>query len=252
MSWLDRAASPIPERLAPLLEAMSGAGRLETEASLRLLDERGVYEKDDLNRALYDETEASDVREVAAWVLGRVGDRRDSTTLARSLGDLQPSVVRRAAVQALGLLPSRAASYALIARLDEDPELEVRAAAAAALGTGLRSRLASRRGVDALCRRLTDPAEDDEVRGFSAEALGHVLAYGPRSVKPLGVLRAALTDPSPDVRFWAAFALGQAGDISDVARLQQLEADGTEVFGGATVADEARDSIEQIRAREAS
>jgi HEAT repeat protein len=246
MSWLDRAASPIPERLAPVLEAMSEAARSQTEADLRLLDERGVYDKRDLNRALYDETETSHVREVAAWVLGRVGDRRDSTTLARSLGDLQPCVVRRAVVQALGLLQSPAASDALIERLDEDRDHEVRAAAAASLGT-----LASRRGVDALCRRLADPSEDDEVRGFSAEALGHVLAYGRRSAKPLEVLRTALSDPSPNVRFWSAFALGEAGDISDVARLQQLQADATEVFGGAIVADEARESIEQIRARTA-
>jgi HEAT repeat protein len=230
MSWLDRAASPIPERLAPVLEAMPEAGRSQTEADLRLLDERGVYDKGDLTRALYDETETSHVREVAAWVLGRVGDRRDSTTLARSVGDLQPRVVRRAAVQALGLLPGPAASDALIERLDEDREHEVRAAAAAALGT-----LGSLSGI----------------RGFSAEALGHVLGYGPRSVKPLEVLRAALSDPSPNVRFWAAFALGEAGDMSDVARLQQLQADGTEVFGGATVADEARESIKQIRARTA-
>jgi HEAT repeat protein len=246
MSWLDRAASPIPERLAPVLEAMPEAGRAQTEADLQALDERGVYDKGDLHRALDDEAETSDVREVAAWVLGRVGDRRDSATLARSVGDLQPSAVRRAAVQALGLLSSPAASDALISRLDEDPEHEVRAAAAAALGT-----LASPKGADALCRRLADPSEDDEVRGFAAEALGHVLAYEPRSGKPLKVLRAALTDPSPNVRFWTAFALGEAGDISDVARLQQLEADGAEVFGGATVADEARESIEQIRTRTA-
>jgi HEAT repeat protein len=170
-------------RLAPLLKAMPEAGRLETEAGLRLLDDRGIYEKGDLHRALHDETEASPVREVAAWVLGRAGDRRDSTTLARSLADLQPSAVRRAAVEALGLLPSPAASDALLARLDEDREHEVRAAAAAALGT-----LASRRGVDALCRRL---------------------------------------------------------------RLQQLEADAAVVFDGATVADEARESIKQIKARTA-
>jgi hypothetical protein len=244
MSWLERAASPIPERLAPVLEAMPEAARSKAEADLRLLDERGLYGKDDLHRALYDQTETSLVREVAAWVLGRVGDRRDSTTLARSVGDLEPSAIRRAAVQALGLLPSPAAIDALISRLDEDPEQEVRSAAAAGLGT-----LASRKGVDALCRRLADPSEDDEVRGFCAEALGHVLAYEPRSVEAVQVLRAALTDPSSSVRFWAAFALGEAGDISDVGRLQQLEADAVEVFGGATVADEARQSIEQIRAR---
>lgn len=223
---------------------MAEAGRLETEAGLRLLDERGVYDKGDLNRVLYDETEGSHVREVAAWVLGRVGDRRDSTTLARSVRDLEPHVVRRAAVQALGLLPSPAASEALIERLDRDREHEVRAAAAAALGT-----LGSRSGVDALCQRLADRSEDDQVRGFSAEALGHVLAYGPPSVEPLEVLRAALSDPSPNVRFWTAFALGEAGDTSDVARLHKLQADATEVFGGATVADEARESIERIRTR---
>jgi HEAT repeat protein len=227
-----------------VLEAMSEAGRLETEAGLRLLDERGVYDKGDLHRALYDETETSHVREVAAWILGRAGDRRDSTTLARSLEDLEPSAIRRAAVEALGLLPGPAANDALISRLDEDPEHEVRAAAAAALGT-------LRKGADALCRRLADANEDDEIRGFSAEALGHVLAHGPRSVKPLEILRAALNDPSPNVRFWAAFALGEAGDMDDVPRLQQLEADAAEVFGGATVADEARESIKQIRARAA-
>jgi HEAT repeat protein len=246
MSWLDRAASPIPERLAPVLAGMPGAGRSETEAVLRLLDERRVHDKAGLHRVLNDETEASPVREVAAWVLGRAGDRRDSTTLARSLEDLQPSRVRRAAAQALGLLPSPAATDALISRLDEDPEDEVRAAAAAALGV-----LGSRKSADALCRRITDPSEDDEVRGFSAEALGHVLAHRPRSMKSLEVLRAALTDPSANVRFWAVFALGEAGDISDVARLQQLEADAAEAFGGATVADEARQSIKQIRARAA-
>jgi HEAT repeat protein len=62
-------------------------------------------------------------------------------------------------------------------------------------------------------------------------------------------LREALSDAEPAVRGWAAFAAGERGDREALPKLDELARnDRAMVPGLGTVADEARDAAEAIRA----
>ncbi len=113
---------------------------------------------------------------------------------------------------------------------------------AAAYSLGL---LGDHRAVDPLLACLADRSEDPRVRGFAAEAL-----TGPSERRAVPALIAALGDPSVEVRFWAAFALGELGDPAALSALQQLaQTDEATLPGWWSVSDEAAAAIESIRAR---
>ena len=86
-------------------------------------------------------------------------------------------------------------------------------------------------------------AEWPKVRGEAAEALAH--SHRP---KTHSVLLKALADPSKDVRFWCAFALGQMGEKRALVLLHHLAvSDKRLVKGFHSVGKEAADAIENIR-----
>jgi HEAT repeat protein len=98
-----------------------------------------------------------------------------------------------------------------------------------------------------LLRTLADREEETDVRAFAAEALGHI-APQKRHDEALAALLHALTDPVPEIRFWAAFALGNLGDERAIPALQRLaDRDSKSVPGWWSIRKEALDSIEQIR-----
>src|SRR5690606_26487176 len=80
---------------------------------------------------------------------------------------------------------------------------------------------------EALVAGLGDTTQAAVVRGQCAEALayrlGPLACGGAPSGAPvtaaLVALRAALADAAPEVRFWAAFALGQLGDVESLPAL---------------------------------
>lgn len=83
------------------------------------------------------------------------------------------------------------------------------------------------------------------MRGFAAEAL-----TGPGERRAVPGLIAALADSSAEVRFWAAFALGELADPAALSALQQLaQSDEATLPGWWSVSDEAAAAIERIRAR---
>src|SRR6185437_8574764 len=63
------------------------------------------------------------------------------------------------------------------------------------------------RTIAALERTVSDTTEHPRVRGEAAEALAHA-----HRRKSHDVLLKNLTDPSKDVRFWCAFALGEMAE----------------------------------------
>lgn len=98
-----------------------------------------------------------------------------------------------------------------------------------------------------LLRTLGDRKDEADVRAYAAEALGHMAPQTPHD-EALAALLRALTDPAPEVRFWAAFALGNLGDERAIPALQQLAArDSESVPGWWSIRKEAVDSIEQIK-----
>jgi HEAT repeat protein len=99
--------------------------------------------------------------------------------------------------------------------------------------------------INALERTVRDKSENSDVRGHAAESLAH---HHRRSTH--NVLIRALQDPSKDVRFWCAFALGQMQEKRAVPVLQLLLTDERVVRGFHSVAEEAADAISDIEQRE--
>jgi len=96
--------------------------------------------------------------------------------------------------------------------------------------------------VSALERTVSDRTEHPRVRGEAAEALAH--AHRPKSHD---VLLKNLSDPSKDVRFWCAFALGEMAERRSIPALKQLAAiDKRIIRGFHSVAEEAKDALRNI------
>ena len=96
----------------------------------------------------------------------------------------------------------------------------------------------------ALERTVANKSENGRVRGEAAEALAH--GHRKRSHE---VLLVGLGDPSKDVRFWCAFALGQMAERRAIAVLTGLVAtDKRVVRGWQSVAKEAAAALTDIKA----
>ncbi len=103
--------------------------------------------------------------------------------------------------------------------------------------------LKTQRGVKALERSVKNKSEHPRVRGEAAEALAH----GHRKMSH-DVLLKGLGDPSKNVRFWCAFALGEMAERRAVPALKGLAAtDKRIVKGFHSVAKEAADAIHNIQ-----
>jgi HEAT repeat protein len=85
-------------------------------------------------------------------------------------------------------------------------------------------------------------AENTKVRSFAAETLAHRHRRGSHAV-----LLRNLQDPSREVRFWCAFALGQMREKKALPALSRLaECDHRILRGWWAVSKEAKDAIAEI------
>lgn len=101
-------------------------------------------------------------------------------------------------------------------------------------------------------RILGDETESPAVRAQAAEGLAYNF-YRKRRGKSsfqsaIELLETALTDPSPEVRYYAAFALGASGERGAIPALRRIAKDrSTSTNFVGTVGDEAMDAINQIK-----
>lgn len=145
--------------------------------------------------ALLDDPEV-EIREMAIWALGQIDDPRAAPAIARKLSDSSVAVRRRAA-SALGSLEPETAPPPLIEALrDSDPT--VVGQAIVALG-----RIEDPAAVPGLAELYRDPATNAESRRAVIRALGRI--DDPASYR---VLVEALEDDDPEIRKYAARALG--------------------------------------------
>ena len=163
--------------------------------------------------------------------------RRHLIALAAAEDDGQGT----ASANALSVIRTRQTRRGLERILASGRSAEARKRAAWALGF-----LNDDHATPALIRTLGDRHEETDVRAFAAEALGH-MAPETRHDEALAALLYALTDRAPEIRFWAAFALGNLGDERAIPSLQRLaDSDSESVTGWWSIRKEALDSIEQI------
>jgi HEAT repeat protein len=178
-----------------------------------------------------------ELRLIACWFLGQLGDRQATPLLLAALGD---SDCTWEAAKALGIINDRRAVLPLLESLSSGAAAEVRAAAAYALGL-----LGDDRATPHLVTILSDRGASPLVRGHAAEALATL--GGHQVVEPL---IAALRDPSPEVRFWASFALGEKGDASALSELQRLaDSDDAVLPRWGALSAAAQNAIRNIRAK---
>lgn len=234
----DAGASPSPAvDVAVSTDALSDPDEIELRALLLLLVDRQVYEPYTVERALVGGPE---IRRELARALGRVPDRR-AVPLLVELAEDSEAAVRRAAVFALGEHEAAGAVASLSRRVvDPDSEtgrlaVEALAKAGASLVT-VEEALAELSDEERRRRLLPSLYRFDERSSLpvAAEMAGdadvgrelHRLAVYAmaRDAIPEAAphLRAYLDDPDPWIRGWAARALGEVGDRSDLARIRAL------------------------------
>jgi HEAT repeat protein len=179
-------------------------------------------------------------------ILARRRPLSDADEFVRALADAADYGDAVEAAKALFDVAPRRQLPALEALVTESPKPFVRAFAIYAISW----RNVAAAG-DVLLRALADP--DAIVRDHAAEAMGMLDGYTDRRrfVKPL---LAAFDDPSSEVRYSIAYALGTLGDPRALPKLEAVAADDfaqtrylTQSGKPSTVADEARWAIDHIR-----
>jgi HEAT repeat protein len=224
---LDRVVSQVAKQYRR-------TARADTDALLR----SGVNSIEKLV-ALLNNPEAGENRERACWVLGRIRRPCDLPLLIAVLEDPDPRL-RGEAARSLGTFADTNAIPYLVRTLLQDSEENVRTSAAASL-----SLLGGSEIVAPLLQVLGNVTEAPSVRGAAAEALAHT--FDARAVAPL---IEALSSAATEVRFWAAFALGELGDETALRALRSAAAtdDGT-LPGWGSVRQEASEAIRSVLAR---
>jgi HEAT repeat protein len=212
--------------------------RRRFEEDVQLIYTNNINSYEQLLLAINDTSLPAQVREVASWLVSKIGDEDSLSKLLAASNDENPNI-RSQAIQALGELKfaSPEVLITLNQMISNDNNVEVRKTAAYSLGL-----LAHENGLDALMDTLGNREEDPTVRGMAAEAL---INFRDPSIIPL--LITSLSDEAPEVRFWSAFALGQLGAVEALPELSRLVTeDHVEVSGWHSVSQEAADAIEAI------
>ena len=162
-------------------------------------------------------------------------DQRKS--VISKLGGSSSALANEAAHQILAD-PDPALVQPVIAILQRGRRVFNRVEAAYVLGV-----LQGKRRTLALERTLNDKHENPTVRSCAAESL----VLGHRGDTHAVLLR-NLEDPSKEIRFWCAFALGEIGERKALPALKWLaENDDRVVKGWWAVSKEARDAIRTIK-----
>lgn len=230
--------SDLYEGIEASLEQLPEATAHVAKEHIQLLRQAGITSVEGLATAVKEAANES-IQLAACDLLGRLGDsfRRSAQSLADLFARTEKTELVWESAKALALMNASHMTEALTQHLD-DADSARGAAAAWTLG-----RLGNASSVESLRAALRKTSADDDVRAHAAEALGAL-----KSHDALMDLLGALDDPSADVRYWAAYALGEIGDPAALPALDRLaESDRASVGGAGSVAAEASSAAELIR-----
>jgi HEAT repeat protein len=184
---------------------------------------------------LEDNASSPKARGAACWLLAQAQYRRASTALWKAFSGKDRDLVWESA-KALSILKTKSIVPELISSL-KSPSIDHRSAAAYALGM-----MREPRAVPHLEAMVADRKESATVRGHAAEALAYL-----KKQRSFPVLLSALDDPEPEVRRWAAFALGELGDKRALPELKRVALlDKSKARNGSSVRVEARRAYNRL------
>lgn len=228
-------------RLHAVIAPLADESRADAARQIDALAAAGVQSESALWTAASSMGFSETRRGFACWLIARLDDPAGLPALLRALDD-EASTVRAEAARGAGSLGRESATRALLVIATTDPRVEVRTSAVYGLGE-----TRDARAFDPLLAILQNAGEDSRVRGQAAEVLGH---FG--GERALESLIAALADPSAEVRYWSAFALGEIGDPRALPALRRAADDAATPDGRGSVGAEARAAIELIAGRDDS
>lgn len=187
---------------------------------------------------LQDSTFSPKLRASVCWLLAQAHYGRASTALWKAFNG-NDEVLMWEAAKAFGMLKTKSVVPKLFSAL-KSKSIEHRTAAVYALGM-----MREPRAVTHLEAMLADKKEFPTVRGHAAEALAYL-----KKRRSFTVLMLALKDPEPEVRWWAAFALGELGDKRALPELKRVASvDKGRAQGGSSVRSEARCAYNRLLER---
>jgi HEAT repeat protein len=232
---LGRNSQRTPEALAALVDSLSDPEEFVRWQAVGALAAQEAGQVFPILSELLDDPDPLR-RSGAARALGQLGSEAAALALSRRLDDPDP-VALAAIVEAVGEAGDPNMAATLLPFL-EDPDSDVRRAAARSLG-----QLGNPGAGAALASALTWPRQSLLVRRAAAAALVRVASP---DIQPQ--LLSALSDADPQVRAYAAHALGQVGSEQAHAALGALKEDRTPVLRG-TVGDAAREALALLERR---
>lgn len=229
-------------RLAQAVRQVDPTSQPGMAAKAGLLLLAGVNDFGKLLSAAVDEELDTELRVIACWFLSRLGDNDAALSpLLKCLRDRDP-VLKSEAARALGTIGSAKAALPLISAVQSDASDEVRFYSIYALGL-----IGDDIAVEPLVAVLMDLSQVARVRGMAAETLSRF-----RGDRVVSTLTSCLSDSLAEVRYWAAYALGELGASQALSELSRLaNTDHEMTLEGESVSDEAAEAVRKIRASEA-
>jgi HEAT repeat protein len=224
------------DQLMSIVDQVEPSSRSKALDDLNLILESGTDSFSKLSAAASNESIGTGIRSIACWFLSRMGDERAVPALVKCLND-KDADLRSEAARALGTLGDARTALNLIGALERDSSADVRFYSIYALGL-----LQSDSAIAPILGVLDDEKEDPKVRGMAAETLSFF-----RSERTVESLMACLSDPQVEVRYWAAFALGELGARKALPALMRLaRTDQSSLPDGRSVSNEAAEAIDKI------
>jgi HEAT repeat protein len=230
----------LTERLAKVGASLTEDETAVARRHIEKLRAAGIESFKDLLAAVTEVKTPASLRAIGCRLLAWLGDADAGAALECVLADAGDEGLLWEAARALAWLHASQATPTLLGLLNHGRPAE-QSAAAWVLGW-----LGAAAAIPSLCAAARKTILPTDVRAHATEALGVMRAQeAVRDLIPL------LSDESPELRFWAAYALGEIGDPHSIPALKRIAADDTSVLPhGRSVRQEALDALNSIRGKE--
>lgn len=225
-------------RLKRLIDNAQIHVREQFSSDLKTLEQNNINSYDNLLDAVRSDNLPIEVRTIACWLCGKLGDSDSMYPLLFAAQSNSSQIRHQAILSVSELQLSSQEVIKMLVNTLNDNDLEVRKASIYALGS-----IKAPQTLSSIIAVILNNNEPTSLRGIGIEAL---INFNEPLIIPL--LIDQLDDQSIEVRFWSVFALGQLGAKEALPKLQRLVAENNNDDGleQQNVRQEATEAIKLI------